>query len=204
MITSRDEVLDNAFRVFARMNYEKASFTEIAKACGLSRAGIIHYYPYKQELFEAVVDRFFFNAQHPDNKYNGVEGTLKEFISRFITGIDETMNRIVVALRDKDEPSDIICPNFYYFHFMMQIHIYYPNAKQKLAALIEHNKRMWAEVIDNAKLSGEIRSDADTELTAMLFHNIYFGQSYEEAFMNGLDTKTLYTKLMYLYSLLQR
>lgn len=34
MITNRDEVLDNAFRVFVRMNYEKASFTEIAKDSG--------------------------------------------------------------------------------------------------------------------------------------------------------------------------
>ena len=58
MITNRDEVLDNAFRVFVRMNYEKASFTEIAKACGLSRAGIIYYFPYKQDLFMAVDDKF--------------------------------------------------------------------------------------------------------------------------------------------------
>lgn len=34
MITNRDEVLENAFKVFVKMNYEKASFTEIAKACG--------------------------------------------------------------------------------------------------------------------------------------------------------------------------
>ena len=41
MITNREEVLEKAFKVFVKMNYEKASFTEIAKACGLSRAGII-------------------------------------------------------------------------------------------------------------------------------------------------------------------
>ena len=55
MITNREEVLEKAFKVFVKMNYEKASFTEIAKACGLSRAGIIHYFPYKLDLFVAVV-----------------------------------------------------------------------------------------------------------------------------------------------------
>ena len=35
MFTNREEVLQNALRVFARMNYEKASQVEIAKACGL-------------------------------------------------------------------------------------------------------------------------------------------------------------------------
>ena len=41
MITNREEVLENALRIFAKMNYEKASQTEIAKACGLSKAGLI-------------------------------------------------------------------------------------------------------------------------------------------------------------------
>ena len=36
MITNREEVLENALRVFAKMNYEKASLVTIAKACGLS------------------------------------------------------------------------------------------------------------------------------------------------------------------------
>ena len=49
MITNREEVLEKAFKVFVKMNYEKASFTEIAKACGLSRAGIIHYFPRSEE-----------------------------------------------------------------------------------------------------------------------------------------------------------
>ena len=50
MITNREEVLANALRVFAKMNYEKASLTEIAKACGLSKAGLIYYYPFKLDL----------------------------------------------------------------------------------------------------------------------------------------------------------
>ena len=56
MITNREEVLENALRIFAKMNYEKASQTEIAKACGLSKAGLIYYYPFKLDLFMAVGD----------------------------------------------------------------------------------------------------------------------------------------------------
>ena len=37
--------LENALRVFAKMNYEKASQMEIAKACGLSKAGFITLRP---------------------------------------------------------------------------------------------------------------------------------------------------------------
>ena len=57
MITNREEVLENALRVFAKMNYEKASLVTIAKACGLSKWGLIYYYPFKQDLFNAVVEQ---------------------------------------------------------------------------------------------------------------------------------------------------
>ena len=35
MITNREEVIDKAFKVFLRMNYEKASISTLAKACGV-------------------------------------------------------------------------------------------------------------------------------------------------------------------------
>ena len=60
MITNREEVLENALRVFAKMNYEKASQVEIGKACGLTKAGLVYYYPIKPDLFVAVIDKYVF------------------------------------------------------------------------------------------------------------------------------------------------
>ena len=57
MFTNRDEVLEKALRIFAKMNYEKASQMEIARTCGLSKAGLTYYFPFKQDLFTAVADR---------------------------------------------------------------------------------------------------------------------------------------------------
>ena len=34
IITNREEVIDKAFGVFVRMNYEKASIITLAKVCG--------------------------------------------------------------------------------------------------------------------------------------------------------------------------
>ena len=63
MITNREEVLENALRVFAKMNYEKASQVEIGKACGLTKAGLVYYYPIKLDLFVAVIDKYVFGMQ---------------------------------------------------------------------------------------------------------------------------------------------
>ena len=36
MITNREEVIDKAFKVFLKMNYEKASISTLANACGVA------------------------------------------------------------------------------------------------------------------------------------------------------------------------
>lgn len=64
MFTNRDEVLEKALRIFAKMNYEKASQMEIARTCGLSKAGLTYYFPFKLDLFMAVADRYVFDTQH--------------------------------------------------------------------------------------------------------------------------------------------
>lgn len=65
MKTNRDEILRNCFTVFVSKNYEKATITELSRACGLSRMGIHHYFPNKQTVFMAVADRYVFEIQTP-------------------------------------------------------------------------------------------------------------------------------------------
>ena len=47
MITNREEVIDKAFKVFLKMNYEKASISTLAKACGVVKTGVVYYFPHK-------------------------------------------------------------------------------------------------------------------------------------------------------------
>ena len=69
MITNREEVLENALRVFAKMNYEKASQVEIGKACGLTKAGLVYYYPIKLDLFVAVIDKYVFGVRGYEDRF---------------------------------------------------------------------------------------------------------------------------------------
>ena len=92
MFTNRDEVLEKALRIFAKMNYEKASQMEIAKTCGLSKAGLTYYFPFKLDLFMAVADRYVFDTQHSKNKFNFTDGSLSEFIDQYIAGVENTMH----------------------------------------------------------------------------------------------------------------
>lgn len=105
MFTNKEEVLENALRVFAKMNYEKASQMEIAKACGLSKAGLIYYFPLKLDLFVAVVDKYVFNTQQLENKFKFTGGSFSEFIDQYVEGVENTMNRLVHMLNDGNNPN---------------------------------------------------------------------------------------------------
>jgi len=51
----RREILLAAIDVFARRGYRNASIREIADSVGLTQAGLLHYFPSKDELFTEVV-----------------------------------------------------------------------------------------------------------------------------------------------------
>lgn len=202
MITNRDEVLENAFKVFVKMNYEKASFTEIAKACGLARTGIVHYFPHKQDLFVAVVDKFIFQTHHPKNKFNKTECTLAEFIEQYIQGIIVTMKWLCELMDDGNNPYGC-SPNFYYYHFFAQVRMYYPNIKEKTVHFFAQDYELWMNIIQKAKDNGEIRPDTDVKRAATMFRQMYFGLSYEQSYLNGLDVEELASNFRYIYSLLK-
>lgn len=202
MITNREEVLENALRVFAKMNYEKASLVTIAKACGLSKWGLIYYYPFKQDLFNAVVEKYILAMQDPEQKFSFVGGTLLEFIDHHVDGVERTMRRIVGLLDDGNNPQGCSY-SFYYFHLLMQVRQYYPDVRAKFAELFGKDRKLWRDNIEQAKAAGEIRADVDTEETVAMFREVFYGLSYEQAFLSGLDTGELRRKLRFIYSLIK-
>ena len=118
MITNREEVLENALRVFAKMNYEKASQVVIGKACGLSKAGLVYYFPFKLDLFVAVVDKYVFGMQAVANKFRSETASLSEFIDSYIAGVEQTMRRLLSLLDDGNNPAGCSI-NFYYYHLQI-------------------------------------------------------------------------------------
>lgn len=53
----REEILDLALELFSRKGYDRTSIREIARAVGLSQAGLLHHFSSKEELFTEVLRR---------------------------------------------------------------------------------------------------------------------------------------------------
>lgn len=53
----REEILDRAIEAFGRTGYHATSMREIAAACNLSQAGLLHHFANKEALLLAIVEK---------------------------------------------------------------------------------------------------------------------------------------------------
>ena len=51
----RQEIVDAAVEVFATVGYHKGSLRDVADRVGMSQAGLLHHFPSKEHLLEAVL-----------------------------------------------------------------------------------------------------------------------------------------------------
>ncbi len=56
-VAKRDEILDAALEIFSKNGYDRTSVREVARATGLSQAGLLHYFNSKEDLFIEVLRR---------------------------------------------------------------------------------------------------------------------------------------------------
>lgn len=53
----REEILATAAQLFSAEGYRGTSMSGVARACGMSQTGLVHYFPTKDDLLQAVMDR---------------------------------------------------------------------------------------------------------------------------------------------------
>ncbi|QJW99455.1 TetR/AcrR family transcriptional regulator [Frigoriglobus tundricola] len=81
----REELLSAAAKVFARSGYPGTEVQEIAAACGLAKGTVYLYFPSKEELFLATVDRAMIRLCH--------------HVRETCAGIDDPLDRLAAAVR---------------------------------------------------------------------------------------------------------
>lgn len=196
--------MQSALQLFMSMNYERVSLQMITRMVGLTKTGIFNYYPTKLDLFMAVADKYLFNAQNPKYKFEDSDGTLADFIDKYVAGVERTMAEIVRLgnVRKEDMPGQ--SANAGYFHLFQQVLFYYPGGKAKLHAWIDSEYDLWRAVVRRAVESGEINPETDVEAAVAQFRLMFVGMSFEMSFYEGLDVKQLAARFRYIYKMLTR
>lgn len=204
MKTNRDAILQSALQLFMSMNYERVSLQMIAKTVGLTKTGIFNYYPTELDLFIAVADKYLFNAQDPKYKFATSDGTLADFIEKYIEGVQRTMSMIVELGNIRHESMPGQSANAGYFHLFQQVLFYYPDGKRKLNETIQKEYTYWRNAIRHAIENGEINPNTNLDEAVALFRQLFVGLSYEMSLNQGLDTALLKRHFQYIYMLLRK
>jgi len=71
----RDEILDQATRLFAERGYEGTSMGDLAEACSMRKASLFYHFDNKEALYAAVLDRLLVAVQGAIATAAGAEGS---------------------------------------------------------------------------------------------------------------------------------
>jgi AcrR family transcriptional regulator len=194
-MTTKDRIIEEAFKLFLNHNYEKVSISDLEEAVGKTRGAIFYFFKNKEEIFIAVIDTYIIKKQDPDEKFVFSEDlTLEQFIYRYVKGINTTMSRML----------SLSVVNIYkqYFSLYIQASRIYPNFSEIMTqhSIVEIN--LWEKVISRAIQTKEIKK-VDPRHYAVLFRSCFLGLAFDRCLSYGLDTEELLTLYKDLYNQLR-
>ena len=91
-MTTKERIIEEAFKLFLNHNFEKVSISDLEQAVGKTRGAIFYFFKNKEELFNEVIDTYIIKTQNPSEKFNfDANISLEQFIYQYINGINTTM-----------------------------------------------------------------------------------------------------------------
>ncbi|WP_447761166.1 TetR/AcrR family transcriptional regulator [Sphingopyxis panaciterrae] len=87
------EILDCAAGIFARHGFARTSLQQIADAVKYSKAGLLHHYPSKKALFEAVLEKYEAQARDELAKIRGFPPGIERDRVMIESAVDSAFDR---------------------------------------------------------------------------------------------------------------
>jgi TetR/AcrR family transcriptional regulator, transcriptional repressor for nem operon len=181
MDNTKENIVTAAFSLFMTKGYNEVSMNDILKKTGLSKGGFYHHFTSKEELYENVIDRFFFAAASDPGYQPSPELSFVENMDQFLERKEQAFK--IFAHHLGVEHSEI---NF--FMFIMQAIKNLAGVRQKLELFMYREKQQIEHIIDIAVRRDELRSNivvsqlAD-QIIAMFdgteMHGVILSQSFE-------------------------
>lgn len=182
-MTTKERIIEEAFKLFLTHNYEKVSVTDLEQAIGKTRGAIFYFFKHKEEIFNEVIDNYMIKTQNPSVKFNFDEDvSLEQFILLYINRINTTMSKML----------SLSVVNIYkgYFSLYMQASRIYPNFAEIMTQNSVEEVNLWERMISRAIQSKEIK-EVNTRQYATLFRSCFLGLAFDRCLSYGLNTEEL-------------
>jgi AcrR family transcriptional regulator len=153
----RDEILSAATRLFARDGYECADLQEVADALEVGKGTLYRYFPNKQAIFQAAVDR--------------VMSSMQAHIDTQLPAIEDPLDRIAAAVRAYLEFFDA---HPEYVEMLIQERASFKDRKKP--TYFEHREKnlgRWQELYRKLIAAGRVRQMSVERITDVMSNQMY-------------------------------
>ena len=194
-MTTKDRIIEEAFKLFLNNNFEKVSISDLEEAVGKTRGAIFYFFKNKEEIFNEVIETYIIKTQTPEVKFDNSEDlTLEQFIYHYIRGINRTMSKML----------SLSVVNIYkqYFALYLQASRIYPNFSEIMTRHAVAELGLWERTISRAVENKEIRK-VNPRHYAVLFRSCFLGLAFDRCLTYGLDTEELQKIYQDLYNQLK-
>jgi len=191
-MTTKEQIIEEAFKLFLNNNFEKVSISDLEQAIGKTRGAIFYFFKNKEEIFIEVINTYMIEVQDPSQKFQvETNMSLEQFINMYINGINTTMSRML----------SISVVNIYkqYFSLYLQASRIYPNFSEIMTQNSVKEINLWEKVIKQAIQNKEIKA-VDTRHYATLFRSCFLGLAFDRCLSYGLNTEELFGIFHTIYS----
>ena len=169
---------------------------DIEQSLNLSRGCMSYHYPTKQELFMDVIDQYILRKQDVDNKMQNSESlSLHDFINYYIDNVKRTMDYLYQFILPNANTNGTRA----YMSLILQAEKFYPNFTKETTIVTQKELLLWERILKHAQEKGEIGTQYNCKNIAKQFKYVYFGQSYNDALVNGLNIPLLKEQFMFIY-----
>lgn len=191
MVDTKNQIIEQAFKLFLTNNYEAVSISDLEQAVGKTRGAIFYFFKNKEEIFNAVIDTYFIKTQNPEQKFDIPENiSLEQFIYRYIGGINTTMSRMLSL--------SVINIYKHYFSLYLQASRIYPDFAEIMTRNALAETALWEKIIKSAVQNKEIKP-VNPGTYAVIFRSCFLGLAFERCLSHGLNTEELLDIYMNIY-----
>ena len=175
-----------ALHFFAEHDFERSSLNDIARALGITKGAIYHYFKGKDDLFESAMNRLLDEMEQWLIHALPRDIPFKILLENFFT-----MDEALADLAEKSQLGHAITEYKNIMYLVLAALKKFPNLQTKIDNVYSGFRRVLVSVMNTAIEKGEIREDTDTEAVAFEITAFYEGALLLGAFSERKDYEVL-------------
>ncbi len=174
---SKDFIVKIVFKLLLENNFEKVTVPLIEKTGNLNRGGIFYHFSNKEEIFQAVIDVYFFswlNVFYP---------VPLDKNSKDLQSYIETRKHSVNEIKKWFQKEHLsVNPINGFLHLGGQADRYYQNFGERFNELIEEDIKNWEKAIKQNQQLKSSSQNLEVRKIAELFRHSFLGELLDFAY----------------------